>query len=326
MIVGKAAASVFSEVRYMPQIAFMDQNAWIALARGAWDKANFPNEHRALSTVVERIESGSFIAPLTFANIYETAKINDPVRRAHMALTQATISGGRVFRSRRRIFAETLAAYVAQKHSILRPEPEEHWYLSDVWFEAAGDYSLESYGLNIPAAALTFVRENPSRALFDFLQLNDESVRLESVRQFTAASAELITKIEARRAHTSGETLAVRKRAYGARLIIDELEFILATGRQLGLNWHSVGDLSSTLVRGIATDVPIIRVERELVVRLEDQPRSVTENDLRDMMSFITVLPLVDVVIAEKQFVNLARQSRLGESFGTTLLTSIFDL
>lgn len=71
--------------------------------------------------------------------------------------------------------------------------------------------------------------------------------------------------------------------------------------------------------------MPILNVERELVVRLEDQARAIDENDLRDLMAFMTVLPLADVVVAEKPFVNLACQSRLGEAYGTKLLTSIFD-
>ncbi|WP_287240586.1 hypothetical protein [Mesorhizobium sp.] len=36
------------------------------------------------------------MVPLSFANIYETTKINDPIRRANMARTQVLISGGRV--------------------------------------------------------------------------------------------------------------------------------------------------------------------------------------------------------------------------------------
>ena len=117
----------------------------------------------------------------------------------------------------------------------------------------------------------------------------------------------------------------MRKRAYGARSIIDELDFILATGRNLGLNWVNVRDLGSSGVRRIAAEVPILNVERELAVRLEDQPRDVNENDLRDMASFTAVLPFADIIIAEKQFVNLARQARLDRSLGTTLMTSIFD-
>ncbi|GGC94914.1 hypothetical protein [Chelatococcus reniformis] len=44
------------------------------------------------------------------------------------------------------------------------------------------------------------------------------------------------------------------------------------------------------------------------------------------MTAFITVLPLADVMVAEKQFVNLARQAHLDARHETTLLTSIHDL
>jgi hypothetical protein len=62
------------------------------------------------------------------------------------------------------------------------------------------------------------------------------------------------------------------------------------------------------------------------VIRLEDQSKPVTENDLRDMLSFSTALPLADVIVAEKPFVGLARQAKLGETYGTLLLTSVTDL
>ncbi len=309
----------------MTRLVFLDQNAWVALARGSWDKVDFPREHAALTKIVESVRSGSIIVPLTFANLYETSKINDPVRRANMARAQALISGGRVFRGRRRILGEALAAHIADKLSIPRPAPKKYWFLSDIWFEAADDYLQDTYGFELSPRVLDFIRRDPERALLDYLLFNDEEVRLQAVRRYSAGSAELIARIEARRAIAAGETLAMRKRAYSARLIIDELDFILATGRQLGLDWRTVRDVGSSLVRSIAADVPILNAERELAVRLEDQSRDIDENDLRDMASFVTAMPFADLFIAEKQFVNLARQARLGESLGTTLMTSIFD-
>jgi hypothetical protein len=310
----------------MTQLLYLDQNAWVALARGAWDKAAFPKEHAALATVVEAIRAGLLTVPLSFANIYETAKINDPARRTNMARTQAVISDGRVFRGRRRVFGETLAVYLAERFSLPYRTPDDRWFLSDLWFEAAADYSAELYGYEIPPQVLAFMRERPAEALFDYLAFNDEDVRVEAVRRYSADSAELVAGIEARRALVAGEALALRKRGYGARLIIDEIEFILATGRRLGLDWHAISALGSSLVRSLIVDVPVLNVERELVIRLEDQSRAVSENDLRDMAAFTVALPFADIVVAEKLFVNLARQARLGERYGTTLLTSIFDL
>lgn len=309
----------------MTRLVFLDQNAWVALARGSWDKVSFPRESAALIKIVESVQTGSIIVPLTFANIYETLKINNPTRRTTIARAQALISGGRVFRSRRRILGESLSAYIASKLSIPRPVPAKDWFLSDLSFEAAADYAPDIYGFEFSPRVLDQIRRDPRRALFDYLHSNDDKVRLEAVRRYSAGSGELVARIEARRAIAAGETLAVRKRAYSARLIIDELDFILAIGRELGLEWHTVHHVGSSLIRHIAADVPILNVERELAVRLEDQSRKVDENDLRDMTSFVVTLPLADIVIAEKQFVNLARQARLDETLGTKLMTSILE-
>lgn len=108
--------------------------------------------------------------------------------------------------------------------------------------------------------------------------------------------------------------------------MIDELDFILHTARSLGLGWSTVDDIGSLMVRSIVPSLPVLNTEMELAVRLEDQRRAVSENDLRDLSAFSTVLPLADIVVAEKQFINLARQSHLDTLYNTTLLTSVYDL
>ncbi|MFH1794881.1 MAG: hypothetical protein ABIK36_16890 [Pseudomonadota bacterium] len=298
----------------------------MSLARGAWDKVSFPRDHARLVKLIGALDQQRFIVPLSFANIYETSKINDPVRRENMARTQVTISQGRVFRGRRRILGETLTAYLAEKFIIARAPPENHWFVSDLWFEAVADYSPSTFGFALPDAVIEHMRSDPARFLYDHLTASDEGTRLEGVRRFSAASANLVAGIEARRAIVASETLALRKRAYGARLVIDELDFILTTGRKLGLDWNDVRDIGPSLVRSIPEDVPILATERELAVRLEDQAKPIVENDLRDMSAFAAALPLADVVIGEKGFVNLARQARLGKTYGTQLLTSIDEL
>lgn len=310
----------------MTRIVYLDQNAWVALAKGTWDKERYPQEHAALTKVVGLVQSGSATLPLSFANLYETFKVNVPHRRANLARTQSLISRGIVFRGRRRILAETLTAYIANRKAISRPAPSPRWFLSDLWFEAAGDYSQESYGFALPGELLEIIRQDPAGALFEHLASGLEDVRVEAVKRYSMGSAELMSRIEIRRALVAGATFAMRKRVYGAKLVCDELHLIFAIARSLGLNWTTVADIGSSLVRGMSADVPVFRVETELAVRLEDQGRALSENDLRDMAAFVTVLPMADVIVAEKQFVNLARQARLDDLFETTLLTSIHDL
>ncbi len=308
------------------KILYLDQNAWVELAHGAWDKANFPKQHRALTILVTAVKSGDFTIPLSFTNIYETAKINDPVKRANIALTQSLISGGRVFRGRRRILEETLSAYLADRFALSYSPPDSGWFLSDLWFESSADYSPEIYGNVIPERVLKLVRANPAKMLLDFLTSSDETVRRSAVIQFSTASADLISRIEGRRVIAGSEALAMRKRIYGASMILDEIEFILTQGRKLGFEWQSADDIGSSLVHGIVENVSILHVERELAVRLEKEAHTISENDLRDMIAFSIILPLADILVGEQHFVNLARQSRLGKQYATSLHTSVFDL
>jgi hypothetical protein len=305
---------------------YLDQNAWVSLSRGAWDKATYPKEHQALTVVVEAVKAGQVRIPLSFTNIYETHKINVPKQRLNMARTQVTLSKGQVFRGRRRIFDETLRAYISQKHNIARPMPAPDWFLSNLWFEAASDYSPDVFGFQIPDRVMAVLRSDPQGTLFDYLVANDEHTRRSAVQNYTSKSKALILDLEKRRAASANEPLAMRKRIYSATIIIKELEFILATGRDLGLPWNGVLDLGPSLTKSLVVDVPILDVERELVVRLEDQSRAINENDLRDLDAFSVVLPLSDIVVVEKQFGNLARQANLQTKYNTKILTSVFDL
>jgi hypothetical protein len=316
----------FAYTRTVPPILYLDQNAWVGIARGAWDKSQYPREHAALAVLVDAIKAHALIVPLTFTNLYETLKINDPARRSAMAYAQATISRGQVFRGRRRIFRETLSAYLANHFGLPDAGSLEHWFLSDVWFESVADLTSGAFDPVVSQRVIDLIRAKPAELLFDHLVSTDEEVRREAVRRYSASSAELLSGIETRRGLAAGESLALRKRAYSAQLIIDELEFILATGCGLGLDWRNVRDIGSPLMRKLTAEVPVLHVERELAVRIEDQTRRISENDLRDMSAFTAVLPFADIIVAEKPFVNLARQARLGEHYGTKLLTSIFDL
>jgi len=290
------------------------------------DAAAFPAEHAALTYVVRVLQANRIVVPLSFANIYETAKVNDPVRRAHLAGIQSTISRGKVLRGRRRILEETVLRHIAGRFSIEVPPLPDDWFLSDLWFESAADYAPERYGMEISELVLEAMRQAPAFGLFAFLTGGDDGARVEAVRQFSSSSASLLARLEARRQRVAGVPFALRRRAYSAQMLIDEIDFVLGIGKRLNLPWTSVSDMGASVAKSVVSEVPAMNVERELVVRLEDQDRDLNENDLRDMDSFTTALPLADLIVAEKPFVNLARQARLGEKYGTMLLTSVTDL
>lgn len=309
-----------------PKILYLDQNAWIALARGAWDKTKHPREHAALTVVVEALNAGHIVAPLSFTNQYETMKVNNPVRRAHLAHVQVAISGGKVLRSRRRILEVMLLCRLAKETGVQASMVSGEWFLSDLWFETAAEHASGVFDDVMSPAVLNHIRRHPQDTLFNYLVREDAVVRKEAVRQYSAESQVLLARMSVRRQRVVGESFAMRLRAYSAHLMLDELNYILALGRRHGLMWRDVRDIGPKLGKSLVAEVPVMNVERQLAVRLEDQPRMPTENDLRDMTAFIAALPLADVIVAEKQFVNLSRQAKLDTQYGTCLLTSIHDL
>ncbi len=101
-----------------PYVLYLDQNKWVDLARG---EAR-PTDHADFSTILERIRQlvseGRLVVPLTQSNLYETHKINDPVRRNQLAKLQASISQGWVFRSLTALFRAQLGDFLAAKGSL----------------------------------------------------------------------------------------------------------------------------------------------------------------------------------------------------------------
>jgi hypothetical protein len=309
-----------------PRILYLDQNAWIALARGAWDRTEHPRDHAALTVVADALNAGEIIVPLSFTNQYETMKINDPVRRAHLARVQVTVSAGRVLRSRRRILEVMLSRCIADVTGGQAPALCDDWFMSDLWFEAVAELASGAFDDIIPPMVVDHIQRYPQDTLLDYLVCADDAVRKESVRRFSSDSDALLARITARRQLVSGESFPLRLRVYSAHLLHDEIDNILTLGRRQGLPWSVLSDIGERLAKRLVTDVPIMNAERQLAVRLEDQPRAVSENDLRDMAAFVAAVPLVDIVVAEKQFVNLSRQAKLDTQYGVRLLTSVHDL
>lgn len=309
-----------------PYVVYLDQNKWIELARAVKHPADYPAQHELLVAIAREVEAGRLILPLTAANIYETHKINDPQRRHDLAILQATASHGLVFRGRHRRLEIELIDLL---RAIDGHAPEAHatdWFLSNVFFEAFAEWNDERLGVSISEQAIGVVRSEPARWLYDFLVATPENVRTTAVLNFSNGSDGLRQRIEERRRQHAGESLAMRRRIQSALLMINEIDLILKFANKAGFPWKTVSDIGDKVARRIIEDVPTYYVEREIVLRLEAQARPIDENDFRDMQSFCATVPYADEVIGENQFVNLARQARLDQRYGTRIATNILDL
>ncbi|MQB43207.1 hypothetical protein [Rhizobium sp. ICMP 5592] len=308
------------------RILYFDQNIWIAIAQGVKEPDRYSEAYAVVELLVALGTANKLTIPLSFTNIYETHKVNDLDRRAHLAWVQASLSQGWVFRGRSALLREQLVEHLTTVFSIARPTRSHQWFLSDVFFEAVADYSPEVFGVTISDKFMTWIRENPPRALFTYLTDKSETIRATAVRKYSAGSSDLIARLEAQRELVNGESLAMRKRVHSARLLIDHLDLIFSLAGELGLPISTVSDLGSSRARALTAQVPAFHIERELAAITESEMRPINENDLRDLAALNIVLPYADIVVGEKAFINRARQARLGNHYGTILFTSISEL
>lgn len=302
---------------------FLDQNKWIDLARAAKHPAEHPDLQPLLARIREEMAAGRLILPLTFANIYETQKVNDPERRRDLAFVQAFLSRGLVIRARHSRLRAEVWRFLGECCGLKTPDREAHWFLSNIFFEAAAEMSYVRQKLVISERVISCVRSHPEACLFDYLVETPENVRTMAVRNFTAGSDRLRAAIEARRRKHAGETLAMRRRIYSAILMIDDFERIIGFANEIGLPWRGTEDIGEKIARRLMNEVPTYHVEREIALRLEAQSRSIKENDFRDMQAFCAAIPYADLVVGENQFVNLARQAGLDRKYRTLLATDV---
>jgi len=308
------------------QIVYLDQNQWVKLARARKYPSEYSEFQKLLSAIERAVLDGALCLPLTAANVYETCKINRPERRKDLALVQSELSQGIVFVGRHERLASEISSVVKAIYCLPREDCEEHWFLSDVFFEAFVERGDDRAQFDLSENLLGAMRANPPFFLFDYLVGASDKERQLAVRQWSAGSEKLRQRVQCRRQEFQSETMATRRRVYGANLIMDELEIILKFACDAGAPWQTVSDIGGSHARRLMREVPTYFVERELALRIETQDRPIEENDFRDMATFCATVPYADCVISENLFVNLARQCQLDRHFGTTITTDLMKI
>lgn len=304
-------------------IIYLDQNKWIEIAQAIKD----PIKYRDLMNLIERISdtvrSGGLMLPLTSTNIYETYKIHRHERRQRLALVQCKLSRGLVIRGRAKRKTEELRRVLASCIGLEAPVTAPLWFLSTLFAEAFVEWNAEEFGLTIPFGSSMQLEFESGFMLYSYLVDRDEEMRRRAVKHFSEGSERLVAQIEERRTRNADDSDDLRRKIYSALLLVDDTDLILRTAGNVGACWRKIGDIDEKIILRIIEEVPSYYIEREIALRLEVQKKAVNENDLRDMLSYCASIPYVDMVIGEKNFINMARQSGLEKRFETRLETDI---
>lgn len=304
------------------KILFLDQNKWIDLARVHSGKLTFGPLYDVYHHLLHCLNNGDLLVPLTSANIIETSKQNDFSRRSNLARVQAEFSKGLVFRSRKsRILIEIKNALrLAFGHNLAVLEPT--WVIVPNFIRAFEEYEPSVVAIT----ELTEKYIGAKEAYLDFMLDQDDQTRRAGHVSFSHGSDSLVERIEKRRKEFANHSKELRQRAYAAQLFIDHQDLVIRELINLGHTLQEMEKLGPGVFMKFIEDIPTLNVELKLAISREAQTGSLKANDLGDIENFYTSIPYATTIVAEKNFVNLAKQTKLDKKYGVKLYTGLEEL
>lgn len=309
------------------EVVYLDQNKWIELARVHCGRTSSGPIADLYPQLLAAVESERVIFPLSTSHILETSKRNDPVSRLHVAETQAALSRGYVFRSRKgRLIVEVRAA-LQRLFGARTTKMPLHWVLAPSFmqaFEQMDELVVSPVEAKWAWCVNAFM--HPARQYVDYIVNQDDSRRREAHATLAEGLSELVVRIEARRAGLVGEPMELRRRAYAVYLFMEHQDLFLQVLDALEYSIDQLKALGGDGVKALIENVPTLNVESEMAARLEAKTGELSANDVFDILSFYTAIPYSDRVVAEKAAISRAEQARLGLKYGVTLTRSLEDL
>lgn len=198
--------------------------------------------------------------------------------------------------------------------------------MSGIFTEVFSEYDDVSWLAERPDRRFDAIGTDPGNLLFDFLLKSDEKTRKSAVSAWSQMALFLLKKIEARRSRVKNQALSIKRNVYSAFMLIDEIDVVADVAKRLGLDWTNVSDIGPNIARDIIRNVPNFHIERELVLKIETQSRSITENDLRDMWSFCATMPYCQMIVAENNFIGMSKQAKLDTKYDVKLSNNISNI
>jgi hypothetical protein len=308
-------------------IVYLDQNKWIELARvhaGILTSGPLADLFQELTVAVQ---AEKVLFPLSASHVLETSKQNDLVKRGHLAETQAKLSRGYAFRSRAGRLEVEVRTALHRLFGLNPPTLHQHWAVVPSFVQAFEPTdSLIAPDLEVKRFARINASIDPACQYVDYMKNQDETMRRAAHVKLAANTADLVSRIEVRRARLAGRSVDMRRRAYGVVLFMEHQDLFLRILNDLGFSFDQFQALGAHAVRSLIEDVPTLDVEARMAARLESQTGAIDPNDVFDIQAFCTAIPYCSCVVAEKGSISRAWQAKLGTAYQVKLSKSVEDL
>jgi hypothetical protein len=312
-------------------IVYLDQNKWIDLSRAYHGMPEGKEFQPALTKIQSAVLNKSAIFPLSFQHYFETNKDPDLERRRRLARVMAELSQGICISPQERMMQWELERALAQLFNEQSPEiPPTFGYgipcafgFSLIVKDQSGNY------VALPKEQSEQIRDGITSfdATFNLLMEDDNVEFHDWAQEFQITHNNLAGKLEEFRKTVRKLGKLSRKRAYIVHLataLEEEITKVLGYFDKTPEDLFSIG---AEKLDAFWENIPTLDVEIELnVSRNEHWDRKIESNDATDIAFLNVAIPYCDVLVLEKYFHNLARNSKLDKKYNTRIIKSLSDL
>jgi len=313
-----------------PLIVYLDQKGWINLAKLEYGSAKTDEETRLLETIYRAVEEDKGIFPLSIVHLDEMP--SNKTRRQQLAALMVRLSKGYSFSPYvdnhiavevDQIVAEKLGyAHIDLRHVFLK-QGVHHLIGSKVEIVSRdGDRNKK------PPKE---IKEKMMKMLYDSRAFEfslTEAKPNPSLRQYQKEAATQMD--ETRKGLLKIKDKDLRRRTFLAHnvsaIILPHIVKIL-TDRGLPKDFFHMEEWTKDDNERFLAQVPtgLTLITLTMYRDLQFQ-RAINVNDIADVWGLALAIPYCDVVVTERRWVSIAKQSKLDTICDTTMLSSINDL
>jgi hypothetical protein len=303
-----------------PVVVYLDQNHWIYLSRVAHGRRDAEVYREAFEVLERASREGRVVLPLSWFHFLETHQCKDSGQRLRLATTMTTLGRCAAIAPLSRLVPEQLIQAIARSRGIVRvprtlnvlgrgvahafgQEPISMWDGAPFFQEAV---------LSRAAVRLSPEEEKAAEAMIGELRRRhrERAELWEDTRDW---------------ARTEGKDALLR--AHLARSAIDFSGDIRRGLVECGLALPAGDEQVRWWLTQVLDSVPELRVRIDLgVLRDRQRDRPIEGNDLRDLDALSVAIPRCHVVVTEKFWHALTRQSQLEHRFRVRVLSRLSEL
>lgn len=313
-----------------PLVVYLDQNKWIDLGLAYYQKSRGVRFGKTLQRMRDAVKQKTARFPFSRVHILETMKMGDIERRKRLAQVIAEFSEGWTIAPPEKITPvefNMAAATVFNRPFVIS---------SPVVFGRGIEFSLGT-----PVYAPVFIetlnssnemrRKKGIQMLALFLSSPIEDLRKPGIDKYNASMNAIANEADQIRNLVKGENKDMRYRAFTARQILEHLnskpDELIAMFTSLGVGPDDLFNLGADKLVGLYENTPTMDVMMNLRIQRNHQfEKAIEPNDLNDFSFLSVVIPYCDIVVTEKQWVELAKRKGFDQKYQTVLLSDLEEL